>query len=254
MDKLKAGEETTDVGHCERHGEFKQEYIKINGTLRGLSCPECVEESSERMKREDRERWYAERRQHLLESAHIPLRFQDATFANYRPVNDQAEAVMRECQRYCESWPERRKQGSSMILSGRVGTGKTHLACAITQELVRKHMANVRYTSVAQVMRAIRSTYNPAENLNEGEIISRLVNHHLLILDEVGVQIGSDHEHTMLFEILNGRYLAMRPTILVTNLGAKELETAVGERLVDRFRENGAVLNFTWESYRRRVA
>ena len=39
----------------------------------------------------------------------------------------------------------------------------------------------------------------------------------LLILDEVGVQFGSETEKMILFEIINGRYEQLKPTIVISN-------------------------------------
>ena len=72
----------------------------------------------------------------------------------------------------------------------------------------------------------------------------------LLILDEIGVQIGSEHEKLLLFDVLNGRYQQCRPTILISNLSGSDLEAYLGQRVMDRYRECGAVLAFDWNSYR----
>ena len=89
---------------------------------------------------------------------------------------------------------------------------------------------------------------NSAES--EQGVIDRLIEPCLLIVDEVGVQVGSDHEKLLMFEVLNGRYQSMRPTILISNLSVDELETFLGHRVMDRYRECGAVLPFDWKSHR----
>ena len=67
------------------------------------------------------------------------------------------------------------------------------------------------------------------------------------------MQYGTDTERLALWEVMNGRYESMKPTILVSNLTAKEIAGYVGDRVIDRMRENGgAVLAFTWESFRSR--
>ena len=56
----------------------------------------------------------------------------------------------------------------------------------------------------------------------------------------------------MLFDVLNDRYGEMRPTILLGNLTTTELETYLGERILDRLRELGSVtVPFAWPSHRR---
>ena len=72
----------------------------------------------------------------------------------------------------------------------------------------------------------------------------------LLILDEVGVQLGTEHEMRILFEVVNERYADCLPTILISNLDEAELLKFTGARLMDRVRDGGAVVAFDWESHR----
>lgn len=53
-----------------------------------------------------------------------------------------------------------------------------------------------------------------------------------------------------MFEILNGRYQELRPTILISNLNTDALESLLGQRIMDRYRECGSVLAFDWQSHR----
>jgi DNA replication protein DnaC len=71
------------------------------------------------------------------------------------------------------------------------------------------------------------------------------------VLDEVGVQYGTDAEKQIAFEIINTRYENLRPTIIISNLNAAELTTFIGERVMDRLKENGGrLLVFDWPSHR----
>ncbi len=73
----------------------------------------------------------------------------------------------------------------------------------------------------------------------------------LLVIDEIGVQSGTDNERKILFEIIDSRYLQMAPTILLSNLEQTQVIDLVGERVVDRMYENkGGVLTFNWPSHR----
>ncbi|EJF3060091.1 ATP-binding protein, partial [Escherichia coli] len=74
-----------------------------------------------------------------------------------------------------------------------------------------------------------------------------------LIIDEVGVQFGSDAEKLIMFEIINTRYEYMKPTILISNQSKDELSAFIGERVIDRMNDGGGcTLAFTWDSYRSR--
>ena len=90
--------------------------------------------------------------------------------------------------------------------------------------------------------------------MTEQDAIDALVMPDLLILDEVGVQFGTVTESLIMFEILNGRYEKVRPTIVMSNLTEDEITEYLGSRVVDRLKEGGGVLvAFDWDSYRGRV-
>ena len=61
----------------------------------------------------------------------------------------------------------------------------------------------------------------------------------LLILDEVGIQAGTENERNILFDVLNTRYADMRPTIVISNLKLVEITNYLGTRIIDRLSENG---------------
>jgi DNA replication protein DnaC len=57
----------------------------------------------------------------------------------------------------------------------------------------------------------------------------------------------------MLFDVLNDRYGELRPTILIGNLTAAEMEAYLGERIMERLMDLGSItVPFTWSSHRRR--
>jgi DNA replication protein DnaC len=72
----------------------------------------------------------------------------------------------------------------------------------------------------------------------------------LLVMDEVGVQYGTDAEKVLLFDVINRRYQDVMPTILLTNLDKAGLREYLGDRAFDRIRENGLLVPFVWESHR----
>ena len=50
---------------------------------------------------------------------------------------------------------------------------------------------------------------------------------------------------------MNERYLQLKPTVIISNLGAQDIKQAIGEPAFDRLREGGGkVVSFDWGSYR----
>nr|WP_260114828.1 ATP-binding protein [Pseudoduganella dura] len=96
----------------------------------------------------------------------------------------------------------------------------------------------------------------PGSAQTKAQVIRDFIEPELLILDEAGMQRGTDEEKSILFEIIDGRYELSRPSILMTNLALPALEEMIGERVLYRLREgNGRQVVFEWESHRKqRVA
>ena len=73
----------------------------------------------------------------------------------------------------------------------------------------------------------------------------------MLVIEEVGVQFGSETEKLFLFEIIDGRYNKMKSTVMISNLNIQGVKECVGERCIDRLREDGgSVIAFDYESQR----
>lgn len=240
---------------CEKHGEYTSEPFKLKG-FGGMPgrvlysrCPQCEEEIEENRrleKEQDEKALFMER----ISAAGIPKRFSSCSFDGYSTTK-QSSFNLKAIKSFLRKFNKMKKTGTSIILCGRPGTGKTHLSCALAIELI-KLKEYIRYTTSYKMLANIKSTYNKRSEQTESEAIKTYVDCSLLIIDEVGVQFGSDAEKILFYQIINGRYENMSPTILISNLNEVEVREFIGERAFDRLREgNGAVLSFSWGSYRK---
>lgn len=243
----------TDV--CEIHGEYESTAQEIMGRTFATSCPECEAEREAKQKADDEKRLRAarERRvEELAQGALIPKRFQGYGFDDYQPANNKAAKIKAACQRYAERFEDRLQMGGGLVLCGKPGTGKTHLACAIANHVMREFFRVPLFTSVTKMSRAVKATYTPKSDRTEAQVIRSFVDPDLLILDEVGAQRGTETELLLAQEIIDERYQDVRPTILISNLPESELGRYIGDRAIDRMYEGGgAILAFDWDSYRR---
>lgn len=237
-------------GHCDTHGPFQSKVLMLFADSRVMRsrCPVCTAEAQE-LKRIETEKREAEERQRItlmrFRRAGIPERFIDRTFKTYVPTTPAQRRALSIAQAFADS----REPGRSLIMCGKPGTGKTHLACAIANAMVLSG-STAYFATVLAAVRHVKDTYRRDSERSESEAIEDLTKPSVLILDEVGAQIGSEHEKLILFEVINERYANCMPTILLSNLTQDELTTYLGERVMDRFREGGAVIAFDWESHR----
>ena len=133
---------------------------------------------------------------------------------------------------------------------GGVGTGKTLLASAGIESIVDNNRCEMIKT--IDVVRELKATWAKDSNQTEEGLIKYYSNLDLLVLDEVGSQFGSDTEKLFIFDIIDGRYQNMKPTIIISNLDIDGITDAIGERCVDRLREGGGMMvAFDWKSERK---
>ncbi|MFA5899707.1 MAG: ATP-binding protein [Hyphomicrobium sp.] len=252
-DEPEEPEQTIDA-LCKTHGTFRAKVIQGPFgppiTQRCQLCQQQARDESEARRASTAE---LERRNHVAElnrEAGIPARFQSRSIESYLANQDGQKRVVNIARRFVDTWTEQREKGTSLIFTGGPGTGKTHLACAIGKALLESQLAAVRFGTVTGLLRSIKDTYRPGSERSEQQAFDSILQYDLLIVDEIGVQLGTDHEKLLLFEVLNERYQGSLPTILISNLSAADLEIFLGQRVMDRYRECGAVVAFDWPSHR----
>lgn len=244
--------------HCEKHGGYLG-YSEFNDLLKRTlktQCPLCIEEKKAADEKAA-QKAAAEKKllkvRELLRCASIPPRFTTRSFDNFRADTDAKSAALKKCKGMADNFEYCLQHGTSLLMCGKPGTGKSHLAAAFAVHIINQGRSAV-YTSVLKAVRAIKETYRKDSEIHEQEAINALIAPDLLILDEVGVQFGTETEKMYLFEILNGRYEHVKPTIVISNLTPDEVKVYLGERVIDRLTEGGGgMIVFDWDSYRAKV-
>ncbi len=198
-----------------------------------------------------------ERRRARIEARHkasgVPARYAAADFAGFGKRSKSIDAAADAVREFIEHFADHAKAGRSMILVGPAGTGKTHLACAAVRALCDQNK-RAQYVKLGDAIRRLRDTWRKDGDETELQVLREYRHAELLVLDEVGVQYGSEGEKVHAFDIIDGRYSDMRPTIIITNCKPEELVAYLGERVVDRLLENGGrLLRFDGTSNRTRA-
>jgi DNA replication protein DnaC len=241
------------LASCDTHGDFAAITTRFTSTPSG--CPECARIARERAEREELQceiaKAAAERLERKLGASMIPTRFREKSFEDYRSVTAQQRKALAICRDYAENFKANFNSGRCLLLLGNVGTGKTHLAAAIANHIMRNTQAAVVYRTVSGILQHVKGSFDRSSTYSEAEAFSSYVDPHLLIIDEVGATKPTEFELATLFTIVNSRYEQELPTLVISNLSAKELPEAMGERCVDRLREgSGTAISFDWGSER----
>ena len=243
---------------CETHGPFKAESLFAGFWSR---CPACeddqtaVLDEAARIRAEtvairQREaaalKWMAR-----MEAAGVPDRFRSKTLDSFIARTPPQVAALDFSRTYVEDFDDVLSRGRGAVFFGKPGTGKTHLAVGIGMAVMRDRQKSFLFTTVMRAVRRIKDSWAKGAPESEGQAVRAFTQPDLLVLDEVGIQFGSEFEKNLIFDILNERYERRRPTLLISNLVIGEVEAYLGERVMDRLREDGGrAIPFNWESQR----
>ncbi len=242
----------TKPDNCQQHGDFTSTAYKFGDRIMKWSdCPSCSEIAAENRKSEE-EKALLEEKQRMLEmrlnQSGIPIRYRVKDFSSFISDTDKKEKALSIAMEFAKNFEKHHRDGTVVVFSGLPGTGKSHLAIAIAQEVMKSGTA--LYTSAIDAVRMIRDTWRRDSEKTESQVLKMLSEIDLLVLDEVGVQYGTEAEQVSLFDIIDKRYRDLMPTILLTNLNKAGMKSFLGDRSFDRLRENGIWVMFDWESSR----
>lgn len=137
-------------------------------------------------------------------------------------------------------------RGETVVLCGDKGRGKTQMAVALASQMAgQRH--SVAYVKAMDLFRDLREAM---QNNSESARVKHYTRRGFLIVDDAHERGDTDYETRSMVNLLDHRYDAMKPTLLITNQTPGEFAKSVGRSIVSRIQEAGLVLLCEWTSYR----
>lgn len=184
-----------------------------------------------------------------FENSGVPKRFKNKTLHDINLKDKEMSQAVKSISGYIKTLKDRILSGSSGFFCGNCGTGKTMLACIIVEEACRQGHGAI-YTTAWNMIQTIRQGYQPGNFV--GVYVQSYINKPLLVIDEIGVQRGTEDERVLLYQVIDGRYNEVRPTILISNSKNPVEDGYIDLRTIDRLKEGGGFsITFNGDSYRR---
>ena len=193
----------------------------------------------------------------ILGESGIKKRFLSRTFENFK-VNKKNKKAFDAAKEYVEDFDFNKKTGKGIYFEGTNGTGKTHLAVAISLELINKGIPVICKSSI-DLLADVKKAYDDTTSISENAVIDIYRKVDLLIIDDLGKELCTPWTVSTLYAILDYRYEDLRPTIITTNYNEEMLikrltpqggDSLNAEAIVSRFRECNDVVTMAWEDYR----
>lgn len=170
-----------------------------------------------------------------LRNSGITSAFRDKGFNNFdtRGLKMLAQAKQ-SCIDYCFGFSEiQETRHNSVLILGQVGSGKTHLTMAIANALLEHHKVGVRYMGYREEMTRLKQ--HITDGVGYTAMVEQFKRASVLVIDDMlkGNVTGSDV--TILFEIVNYRYVNTLPVIISSEKDTRELldfDNGIGSRLI----------------------
>jgi len=123
------------------------------------------------------------------------------------------------------------RQQGWLLITGRYGCGKTHLAAAIANHAIEAGVSTL-FLTVPDLLDWLRYAYSGVEMSFEDRF-QEIRNIPLLILDDFGTQNATAWAQEKIFQIMNHRYVNQLATVITSNMPINDLEGRIRSRVQD---------------------
>ena len=216
------------------------------------------------------------RRLRAVKQAAIPRLYENSTLDTFivDPNSDEPSLgkARYTARKFISAYPLETR-GKGLLITGTVGTGKTHLAVAILRSLIENRGATGLFCHYHELIKQVQNSFNPEVKATEMQVLAPILNVEVLVLDELGATKPSDWVFDTISHILNTRYNENRTTIITTNyrnqqalltsssnlspleqsreaMRRETLGDRIGERMLSRLQEMCVVLEMVGPDYR----
>ena len=173
-----------------------------------------------------------------FESSGISHLLQTQTFDNfsleYYKQDEKAyanmERVLSIMKAYAEGFTTEGAQ--NLALLGGTGLGKTHLSSAVARKVIEKGY-DVLYVTAIELVSAF-NTEQFGKGAEHGELTDKFFECDLLIIDDLGTELGGQFTLSTIYNVLNIRINKKKPIIISTNCNQQELLKKYNERIASR--------------------
>lgn len=225
---------------------------KENGAERCVpTCMECGYTSLRKREKEVTQKLYDENIRgnafafFLSQSVITDKKLLKCDLGNYRAIDEETSKAKKLANQYIHSVIS--GDPTHMVLTGKTGTGKSHLAMGICYAVMEQSNYNLSCIVVnyRELLEKLKNAFNDPQAQREiqGVLMNNIKKANLVVIDDLGAELGGGsagqstiYNNDVINSIMEARQ--NEATVITTNLTGKELQQAYGKRIVSRISQH----------------
>ena len=179
--------------------------------------------------------------------AMMPFEFLDVRAKDFQWSRYQGDVTVAKemVNRYILHYEKLRNKGMGLyIYSGTKGSGKTMLACCLLNEITKRYKGVVKFVNILDFLEMTKKGFS-----GDDEDVNNIRHAGLLVVDDIGVQMSKEWIDTVLYSLVNDRYVNRLPTIYTSNIPVNRPK--MDDRITDRIESTTYSVQLPEESIRK---
>ncbi len=201
----------------------------------------------ERRDQEEKEMAMREHRQTVKRLQSVCFKSQAKTKQTFEAATKIPEEILKKAHSFVDNWQEMKRENTGLLFWGDVGTGKSFTAACIANALMEQE--------VSVLMRNM-GDFMSGDFEEREELCRSIASYGLVILDDLGMERGTEYGLETAFRVIDARCESRKPTIITTNLTLQDLKNPkdlMHQRIYDRVLEMCTPICFSGESVREEI-
>lgn len=175
----------------------------------------------------------------------IPVLYQNKGFKNFT-TNSQNRENFAVCREFAI---DSKRKKNSLLLFGKTGTGKTHLAIAVLKNFYTQKQTRCLFLNADEFFVSLNEKVK--SDISKLEYIKQVLSYNCVLLDDLSFFNMTPAKQENLYLLINRAYMDQKSIIITSNCGLNELKNA-DMRIFSRLAEMCYLLKFDYEDFRLR--